>query len=89
VGCFVLVEARAAVEGEAVEVGAAVDDVAGPEEGVGLGVGDGAGLVACDGGFDVGSLSGEGAVFEEGAEEVKPIVDGVVVCGLERGSGVG
>jgi hypothetical protein len=79
----VTVQTGAAVVGEGVEVGTAVDDVASPEEGVGVRVGDGSGLVARDGGLNVLALRGEAAVLEEEAEDFEPVLDGAVVDGLE------
>jgi hypothetical protein len=88
VGDVVAVQAGGTVGGEGGEGRAAVDDVAGPDEGVRVGAGDGAGLVAGDGAFDVGALRGECAIFQDEAEEVEALLEGVGFEGAEGGSEV-
>jgi hypothetical protein len=59
----IAVQTYTAVGGEVVKIWATVDDAAGPDEGVRVREGDGAGLVPCNGSFNVGMLRGEFAAL--------------------------
>ncbi len=77
VGGFIAVEAGLAVRGEGGVAGAAVDDAAGPDDGVGGGGKRNAPrLVAGDGGFDVGALGGKLRVLEDEVEQTEAVLDG-------------